>query len=61
MITGLALAGLFHITIALAIISGLFQGVERFFQGKLLAAAAWFGLAFGLLGSIVGLVIWATP
>jgi Protein of unknown function (DUF1353) len=60
-ITGLSLAGLFHITIAIAIISGLFQGVERLFQGKVLAAAAWFSLALVLLGSIVGVVIWATP
>jgi Protein of unknown function (DUF1353) len=59
-ITGLSLAGLFHITIALAIISGLFQGVERLFQGKVLAALAWFGLSFGLLASIVALVTWAS-
>jgi uncharacterized protein DUF1353 len=59
-ITGLSLAGLFHITIALAIISGLFQGVERLCQAKLLAALAWFGLSFALLGSIVALVTWAT-
>jgi hypothetical protein len=58
-ITGLGLALLFHITIAIAIISGLFQGAEAVIQGQAKRAAAGFGTAFALLGIIVGLVIWA--
>jgi hypothetical protein len=60
-ITGLCLALLFHITIAIAIISGLFQGMERLVQGRLLRAAAWFAVSFALLGAIVTTVVWATP
>lgn len=59
-ITGLCLAGLFHITIAIAIVSGLFQGMERLVQGRLLRAAAWFGVSFALLAAIVTTVVWAT-
>lgn len=59
-ITGLCLALLFHITIALAIISGLFQGAERLVQGKLMRAAGWFAMALSLLGAIVVTVVWAS-
>jgi uncharacterized protein DUF1353 len=59
-ITGLCLALLFHITIAIAIVSGLFQGVERLVQGKLLQAAGWLTVAFALLGAIVEVVVWAS-
>ncbi len=58
-ITGLALALLFHVTIAIAVVSSLFQGAERLVQGKLLAAGAWFGAGLGLLAGIVALAVWA--
>lgn len=61
LITGLCLALLFHITIAIAIVSGVFQGLERLFQGRLLQAGAWFGVSFALLGAIVVTVVWASP
>jgi hypothetical protein len=58
-ITGLALALLFHVTIAIAVVSSLFQGAERLVQGRLLAAAGWLGAGLGLLAGIVALAVWA--
>ena len=59
-ITGLALALLFHVTIAITVVSSLFQGAERVVQGKVLQACAWFGAGLGLLAGIVALTVWAT-
>lgn len=59
-ITGLALALLFHVTIAITIVSSLFQGAEKAVQRKALEALGWFALAFGLLAVIVAVAFWAT-
>jgi hypothetical protein len=58
-ITGLALALLFHVTIAITVVSSLFQGAERVVQGKVAQAAGWFGLSLGLVAAIVALTAWA--
>ena len=54
------LALLFHVTIAITIVSSLFQGAEKAVQRKALEALGWFGLAFGLLAVIVAVAFWAT-
>jgi hypothetical protein len=58
-ITGLALALLFHVTIAITVVASLFQGAERAGQGKVWRAIGWFGLALGLVAGIVALTVWA--
>lgn len=58
-ISGLALALLFHVTIAITVVSSLFQGVERLFQRRWGAAVGWFGAGLGALAAIVALAFWA--
>jgi hypothetical protein len=58
-ITGLALALLFHVTIAITVIASLFQGAERAVQGRAAQAAGWFALALGLVAGIAVLTLWA--
>ena len=60
-ITGLALALLFHVTIAITVVSGLFQGAERLMQGRWLSAPGWFGSSLGVMAGIVALALWAAP